>query len=82
MPQVTVHLSDAQAGILDMRARAARQPSDEFLRDIVASALGADVGEGNEVDEAAIDRAFAIFADAYPDICDELFTSDLDLRIE
>lgn len=79
MPHITVPLSDAQAQVLSERARAAQRPSDEVLRDIVTTALDEGVENVEELDEAAIDRAFADFATAYPDLCDTLFASDPDL---
>lgn len=82
MPQVTVALSDAQAQALNRRARAAQRPSDEILRGIVTTALDEGVGDLEELDEAAIDQAFADFADAYPALCEALFASDPDLGTE
>lgn len=82
MPDVTVPLSDAQARTSNHRARAAQRPSDEILRDIVTSALDEDVEDLEELDEAAVDQAFADFAAAYPDLCDALFASDPDLGTE
>lgn len=82
MPHVTVPLSDAQARALNKRARAAQRPSDEILRDIVTTALDESVGDLEELDESAVDQAFADFAAAYPDLCDALFASDPDLGIE
>ncbi len=82
MPHVTVPLSDAQARTLNKRARAAQRPSDEILRDIVATALDEGVGDLEELDESAVDQAFADFAAAYPDLCDALFASDPDLGTE
>lgn len=82
MPHVTVPLSDAQARTLNKRARAAQRPSDEILRDIVTTALDESVGDLEELDESAVDQAFADFAAAYPDLCDALFASDPDLGTE
>lgn len=79
MPHVTVPLSDDQARVLRKRAQAAQRPSDEVLRDIVTTALDEGVEDVEELDEAAIDRAFADFAAAYPDLCDTLYASDPDL---
>lgn len=82
MPRVTVPLSDAQARTLKERARAAQLPSDEILRDIVTTALDESSGDLEELDEAAVDQAFADFAAAYPDLCDALFAADPDLGTE
>ena len=82
MPHITVPLSEAQARTLDKRAQAAQRPSDEILRDIVTTALDEGVGGLADLDEAAVDRAFADFAAAYPDLCDALFASDPDLGTE
>lgn len=79
MPDVTVPLSDAQARTLSRRARTTQRPSDEILRDIVTTALDEDDGDIDELDEAAVDRAFADFADAYPALSEALFASDPDL---
>ena len=82
MPDITVPLSDAQARTLNKRARAAQRPSGETLRDIATTALDEGAGDVEELDEAAIDQAFADFAAVYPDLSEALFASDPDLGTE
>ncbi|WP_420445209.1 hypothetical protein [Candidatus Poriferisodalis sp.] len=82
MPHITVLLSDAQARTLRQRARAAQRPSDEILRDIVTTALDEGSEDIGDLDEEAIDQAFAEFAAAYPVLSDRLFASDPDLGTE